>query len=403
MRQPNFKLRWMWGGFGGLALLALGSPLAAQDAAEPPATKQQTAAQEEAAQPPAGKTAAKSATPYEQAYRLTANAKTLEDYSNIIQVCKEGLVNESSERLIRYYRQLMSWACNRRGEIKADENQIDQALADFEEAIQLDPERWQAIHNRAYCHAVKGDFERALADYDRTIELKPDYANARFNRGEIRYEQGDYQRAIDDYNQAIRLAPRDSAAYNSRGHAYYKLGDYLQAIRDYTSAIRIEPTNAAAYTNRGDAYADKADFARASSDYRAAIRIDPKFGRAYQSAAWLLATCPMDRYRDSRLALEAAQKAIELDGENDYRYLDTLAAAYANAGDFARAREIQSKVVALVPSDQAARYEKRLALYQQDQPYRDVLVSPPPTARNSPRQTPTSRNPSPNRRQPRSF
>lgn len=405
MRRPTLALVLI---LFGLCGLLIHSPTQAAFQAQDPADEQ-TAKQEDAADaslPAAGSPAKlgnKAKTPYEQAYELTANAKTYEDYSNIIQTCKEGLVEESDERLTLYYRQLMSWAYNRRGETLADQNQNDDALADFEEAIKLNPERWQALHNRAYCFAVKGDFERALADYDRTIELKPDYANARFNRGEIRYEQGNYREAIDDYNQAIRLAPRDSAALNSRGHAYYKLGDYMQAIRDFTSAIRIEPTNAAAYTNRGDAYADKADFARASSDYRAAIRIDPQFGRAYQSAAWLAATCPMDRYRDSRLALELAQKAVELDGQDDYRYLDTLAAAYANAGDFAQAREIQSKVISLAPPDQAERYEKRLALYQQDRPYRDVLVSPPPTAQTGQQRAPTSRNPSPQRRQPRNL
>jgi tetratricopeptide (TPR) repeat protein len=340
---------------------------------------------------------------YQEAYQLTADAKSNDDFSRIIEICKEGLVGESNERFVQYYRQLMSWALNRRGELLSDEHDNEAALADFEEAIELNPQRWQAIHNRAVCHAMAGNYDQAMADLDQTLELKPDYANARFNRGEIHYERGDYQRAIDDYNQAIRLSPRDSSALNSRGHAYYKLKDYPQALRDYTDAIRMDPSNAAAYTNRGDAYADRGDFARASSDYRAAIRIDPKLGRAYQSAAWLMATCPDERYRDPRLALEAAHKAVELDGEDDFRYLDTLAAAYANAGDFAEATEVQTKVVALAPADQAELYERRLALYEENLPYRDVLAQPQPTARGPQQRTPTSRNPAAPRRQPRSY
>lgn len=352
---------------------------------------------------PAADTGSSGTAAYEKAYKLTASAKTYDDYTKIIQLCKGALVNESDEKLALYYRQLMSWALNRRGEVLADQNQNDEAMADFEDAINLNPQRWQALHNRAVGYAMQGDYERALADLDRTIEIKPDYANARFNRGEIYYEQGEFRRAIDDYNQAIRLSPRDSAAFNSRGHAYYKLKDYRQALRDYTDAIRLDPTNAAAYTNRGDAYADKADFAKASSDYRAAIRIDPTLGRAYQSAAWLLATCPVDRFRDSKLAMEAAQKAIELDGEDDYRYLDTLAAAYANAGDFQQARELQTKVVSLAPASEAERYERRLALYREDRPYRDTLQTAAPTAQTEGRRAPTSRNTSPQRRQPRNL
>lgn len=364
-----------------------------------------TAAVAAANQQPTDATGDQQSELYQEAYQLTAKAKTYDDYSRIIEICKQGLVGESSERLAAYYRQLLSWALNRRGEVLSDENDNQAALADFDEAVKLDPNRWQAVHNRAVCFAMNGEFERALADLDRTIELKPDYANARFNRGEIRYEQGDYRRAIDDYNQAIRLAPRDSAAYNSRGHAYYKLRDYPQAVRDYNEAIRVDPTNAAAYTNRGDALADRGDFARALNDYRAAIRVDPKLGRAYQSGAWLLATCPDERYRDARQALDWAHKAIELDGEDDYRYLDTLAAAYANAGDYAEATELQTKVVALAPDDDLERYEQRLALYQQNRPYRDVLAQPQrqPTARNAPPPAPTSRNTAPPRRPTRSY
>lgn len=311
----------------------------------------------------------------QQAYQLSKTADSVEEYDEIIRLCNRGLNALNNEGNAAYTRKLLSWTHNRRGEMQADQGAAEEALADFDRAVQLDPERWQAWHNRGVSYAMQGRFEDAMSDLDQTIELRPEYANAWFNRGELHYEAGAFERAIEDYNQAIQLRPEDSAAYNSRGHAYYRLGDYRNAVENYTQAIRRDGTNAAAYTNRGDAYADVGQYAQAARDYRAAIRIDAQLGRAYQSAAWLMATCVDQQYRNAQLAVEAAQRAIELDGEDDYRYLDTLAAAFANAGQFDKAIELQERVLEAVPAEEADRYARRLTLYEEGQPYRDSLAA----------------------------
>lgn len=331
------------------------------------------AAAQESGEPNLLPTAQEGTKAVQEAYQLSRNAKTEEEYSEIIRLCDRGLKAIDNEENAAYTRQLMSWAYNRRGELRAADGRDDDALSDFDQAVQLDPKRWQAWHNRGVSRAMLGRFEEALADLDKTIELNPNYPNAWFNRGELRYEEGRFAEAIEDYNRAIRLNSNDSPAYNSRGHAYYRQGNYRAAIEDYSQAIRLDAANAAAYTNRGDAYADLGQFAQAARDYRAAIRIDPNLGRAYQSAAWLMATCPDEQYRNARLAIDAATKAIELDGDEDYRYLDTLAAALANAGEFQQAVELQEQVVAEAPEDVLPRYEERLSLYRDNRPYRDVL------------------------------
>jgi len=308
-----------------------------------------------------------------EAHRISQTAKTEDDYNAILALCETGQETITNKENLAYTSQLMSWALNRRGELRAEEGRDEEAYGDFGQAIELDPTRWQAWHNRGVSHAMRGEFEPAIADFNKTIELKPNYANAWFNRGELRYEQGDYETAVADYNEAIRLNSVDAAAFNSRGHAHYRLGKFQPAVDDYSQAIRIEPSNAAAYTNRGDLYADLGQFDQAARDYRAAIRIDPNLGRAYQSAAWLMATCHDERFRNAQLALDAAQKAIELDGADNYRYLDTLAAAYANAGQFDKAVDSEEKALELAPEDVQERYQARLALYQAGRPYRDAL------------------------------
>jgi Flp pilus assembly protein TadD len=95
------------------------------------------------------------------------------------------------------------------------------------------------------------DYQRAIADYDQAISLNPNDANTYNNRGKAKYKLKDYSGAVADYDQAISLNPNDASAYNNRGIAKYELKDYPGAIADYTQAIRINSNDANAYNNRG--------------------------------------------------------------------------------------------------------------------------------------------------------
>jgi tetratricopeptide (TPR) repeat protein len=139
--------------------------------------------------------------------------------------------------------------------------------------------------------------------------------------------------------------------------------------------------------NRGDAYRDQGAFGPAAADFREAIRINPKLGRAYLSAAWLMATCPDSKYRDPEKAVSAAEKALDLDGDKDYRYLDTLAAAQANAGQFDLAKATVAKALAAAPKSDSSRVRQRSQLYESGRAYREGApaesVRPASAARNN--------------------
>src|SRR5262249_55535042 len=90
------------------------------------------------------------------------------------------------------------------------------------------------------------DYARAIADYDQAIRLNPQAAEAYNNRGDA-YKNGpqhDYAHAIADYDQAIRLNPQYALAYSNRAQAYYAVQDYAHEVADYDQALRIEPSNA---------------------------------------------------------------------------------------------------------------------------------------------------------------
>jgi tetratricopeptide (TPR) repeat protein len=152
-----------------------------------------------------------------------------------------------------------------------------------------------------------------------------------------------YDEAIKAFSTAIDLIPGDYQAYNSRGVAWALKGDFDKAIDDYNKALSIRPRFAEAYNNRGYARTQKGDLQAALADYSKALEINPLFVDAYNNKAWILATTDDKQLRNGAQAIMLAQKAAELDP--NVPSLDTLAAAYAAAGNYEAAAETQQKVI----------------------------------------------------------
>src|SRR5262249_21193770 len=137
-----------------------------------------------------------------------------------------------------------------------------------------------------------------------------------------------------------------------------------------TQVLRLDPGNALALVGRGDVRTELGQWEEAAEDYRQAIKRNAKLGRAYRGAAWLMATCPEERFRNTDLAVASARQALSLDGNGDYAYLDVLAAALASAGEFEDAKETLEKAIQIAPDAKAAELRARLTLYRSNRPYR---------------------------------
>jgi Flp pilus assembly protein TadD len=155
--------------------------------------------------------------------------------------------------------------------------------------------------------------------------------------------------------------------------AWSQKGKPDNAIKDYTEAIRLDPKDANAYNNRGIVWTSKGEFGNAIKDYTEAIRLDPQYASAHNGLAWLLATCPNEKYRNGKQAVADATKACEFTHWKNSSFCDTLAVAYAELGDFAAAVKWQTKAIELVASDPASvqEYRDRLELYRQHKPFRE--------------------------------
>ena len=197
-----------------------------------------------------------------------------------------------------------------RGLAYYDKGDDDRAIAEYNEAIRLDPKFAYAYSNRGLAYDHKGDLDRAGPDYNEAIRLDPKYAQAYFNRGNAYYQKGDDDRAIADYSEAIRLDPKYAYAYNNRGTAYDRRGDHDRAIADYSEAIRLAPIFAQAYSSRGLTYYQKGDLDHAIADYGEAIRLDPKYAYAYNNRG------------DENRAIAEYSEAIRLDPKYAQAYFN---------------------------------------------------------------------------------
>ncbi|MER3447202.1 MAG: hypothetical protein C4291_10325 [Candidatus Dadabacteria bacterium] len=165
--------------------------------------------------------------------------------------------------------------------------QYDQAISDFNKVLEINPGSVMAYKSRGLAYQKKGQYDKAISDYDNAIkEIDPVYTEIHINRG-VAYarSKGEYDKAISDYSKAIEINPKNALAYYNRGIAYQAKGRYDKAISDYSKAIEINPSYAAAYINRGIVYANRGLLDQAASDYNRAVEIDPKYGEAiYQNA-----------------------------------------------------------------------------------------------------------------------
>jgi tetratricopeptide (TPR) repeat protein len=269
---------------------------------------------------------------------------------------------------------LLAWSFNRRGQLKAEAGNDQEAINDFNEAVQADPNCWRALHNRGVLTAQAGEFEKAFDDFSRTIKLNPQFAKAYSNRAALFMVADNLKAAKQDYIHAIDLDPNLGVAHRGCGRVCQLMGDMHDAIAHYDAAVRLSPEDSYAAACRADLLTDMGRYSEAAKEYNRAIDLDPSSTQAQSGSAWLLATCPDKSIRNPDLAIQRAQIVIQLGGDKDAISFDTLAAAQANAGDFEAAMNSARHAIELAPADERGAYKARFVMYQQAKPYRIAPV-----------------------------
>lgn len=259
------------------------------------------------------------------------------------------------------------------------------AIADISAAIRLDPNRGSNYALRALVWAAKHDRAHEIADLDRALELDPGNTEYLLARAQSWSAQGRHEPAMADYNEAIRLQPQDPHLYVARGNEWRRHLKLDLALEDYDRAIQVDPGYVHAYVCRVMITRQRRQFARAVAELTAITAMAPDDAEVHRMLARILATCNDSDVRDGARAVREATRACELTDWNDADCLDTLAAAYAEAGDYKSAVAWQTKAIALFRKEATSAlkrsmdfggrrgigFDDRLAFYKRRRPARE--------------------------------
>lgn len=208
----------------------------------------------------------------------------------------------------------------------------DNALADFDQSIKLDPEFCVAYINRAEVFANLKRFDEALNDLNRAIGLDPELGLAYTSRGGCYIYLKRYDEALIDLNHAIKIDPSLSLAYANRGSIYFTLNRYKEALLDLNHAIELDSEQPLSYINRGGLYAVRMKFDEALNDLNRVLEKEIYLSSYLSALAYAnrgAAYNGMQRYKE---ALKDLNHSIEIDSQIPLAYA-MRGATYAELGN----------------------------------------------------------------------
>ncbi len=240
----------------------------------------------------------------------------------------------------------------------------------YEREIGREPRTASLRDSAAMLYLELGNVAKALEHFAASATLQPESAAAHFNLGTALSLNGRFDEAIAELRRALALRPDYGQAHNNLGSLYRQRGDLPAARHHFGEAVRVDPANAEAHRNLALLSRDGGDLPAALAHYRAALAARPEWAPAMTDLAWVLATSGNPALRDAGEAIRLAERSHQLTGGRDPGVMDVLAAAYASAGDFARAAATAETALQLAgggPAGDAIRV--RLELYRQRRPF----------------------------------
>ena len=242
-------------------------------------------------------------------------------------------------------------------------------------ALEADPTSARRFNDLGVLLVQTERLEESVTQFEKAVELKPDFAAARTNLGGALVKVGRLDEALIELRKALESDARYAPAHYTLGLVLSQRGDAQGAIREWRSALDLDPNYAEAHYRLGDELYAQGRTAEALAHWRDGIQLQPNDAPTLRRAAWVLATSPDSTIRSGVEALAFAVRAVQLSGGKDARILDTLAAAYAEKGQFANAaltaRRAQARASQENQPALADEIGIRIALYEADQPFRD--------------------------------
>lgn len=252
-----------------------------------------------------------------------------------------------------------------RGNLLVNMKKYDVAIKDYDKAIALNGACTTAFFHRAAAYQLSDNFEAAIADYTTVISQDPPAVDALRNRAIVFTACGQLENALADFNAAIAIDATNAEVFYLRGKIHGQQMRYASAIEDFTESLRLDDTLVQNYRTRGLVHKKLGNYENAVRDFSEFVRRRPTNQWILNELAWIQATCADDKVRDGPKAVELAKRACAESNWKDSSFIDTLAAAYAETGDWKNAVGNQEQAIRLAATEaERADRRNRLKLYQ---------------------------------------
>jgi tetratricopeptide (TPR) repeat protein len=242
-------------------------------------------------------------------------------------------------------------------------------------ALDADPASARGFDDLGVLLAQTGRLEEAVAQFEKAVALKPDFAAARANLGGALAKLGRLDEALVQLRKTLESDAGNAPAHYELGLVLSRRGDAQGAIAEWQRTLQLDPKYVEAHDSLADALYAQGRTAEALAHWRDSLDLRRNDAATLQRAAWVLATSPDAAIRNGDDALAFAVRAMELTGGKDVRVLDSLAAAYAEKGQFAdaalTARRAQARAAEQNQPSLAEEIRIRIALYEAQQPFRE--------------------------------
>ncbi len=271
-------------------------------------------------------------------------------------------------------------AHNNLGIALAERGQVDEASGHFRRALEIKPDHAEAHNNLSLALQRQGKLDEAIAHARIALRFNPNYAECHFHLGNTLSQQGQVAEAIGHFQRALEIRPDYPKAHINLGIALLGQRHLDEAERHFRRALEIEPDYIGARQNLGVALYEQGKTREALDQWRDVLGRQPDQVAILNRCAWILATDPDAAIRNGAEATALAERAVRQTQARDATVLDTLAAAYAEAGRFAEAVQTAqmawSQVVTLGNTTLAEAVQQRIELYRAGTPYRDPRQRP---------------------------
>jgi tetratricopeptide (TPR) repeat protein len=262
------------------------------------------------------------------------------------------------------------------GNVLLQKGRVDLAIAHCRRAIELEPNDPQALNNYGLALLGQGDLTNALSQFSKAVSLRPDDAGIRFNLGDALFQSGQTAAAVAQFEKAVEIQPAFADAHYHLAVALSRVGRVGQSVSHLQQTISLRPDFADAHNSMGTLYLQAGRWAEAVAQYQTAVNLQPANAFALNNLAWVLATCPDGPIRNGLKAVELGREAQRLSKGEDAPVLETLAAAYAEAGRFPEAIETVRRALASARAGGnqglAKALEDQLSLYQAGKPFHEA-------------------------------